>query len=104
MILLIDSSITVADPEISKRGGTDRMLYTPLTAHARAKLHTQYDSAGKRGGGGGGGGGARAPCALCWIRHCIKNLPLFHTSISNLQTSILSFVDFHCKLNQSGSN
>ena len=41
---------SVADPEISKRGGTDRMLYTPLTAHARTKLHAQCDSAGKRGG------------------------------------------------------
>ena len=48
--------IAVADPEISKRGGTDRMLYTytPLTAHARKKLYAQCDSAGKRGGGGGG--------------------------------------------------
>ena len=44
----------MADPEISKRGGTDRMLYTSLytllTAHARMKLHAQCDSAGKRGG------------------------------------------------------
>ena len=39
-----------ADPEISKRGGTDRMLYTLLTAHAHTKLHAQCDSAGKRGG------------------------------------------------------
>ena len=37
---------TVADPEISKRGGgggTDRTLYTPLTAHARKKLYAQCD-------------------------------------------------------------
>ena len=41
----------MADPEISKRGGgTDRMLYTPLTAHAHTKLHAQCDLAGKRGG------------------------------------------------------
>ena len=42
----------MADPETSKRGGTDRMLYTPLTAHVCTKLHVQCDSAGKRGGGG----------------------------------------------------
>ena len=46
---------SVADPEISKKGGTDRMLYTPLIAHARAKLHAQCDSAGKRG----------STCPLC---------------------------------------
>ena len=48
-MLVPRQAVSVADPEISK-GGTDRMLYTPLTAHARTKLHAQCDSAGKRGG------------------------------------------------------
>ena len=47
---LDDKQEPVADPEISKGGGTDRMLYTPLTAHAHTKLYAQCDSAGKRGG------------------------------------------------------
>ena len=46
-----NSMSSVADPEISKRGGTDRMLYTPLTALARTKLHAQCDSAGRKKGG-----------------------------------------------------
>ena len=53
----------MADTEISKRGGTDRMLYTLLTVHVRTKLHAQCNSAGKRWGGGGGGGGGHVPYA-----------------------------------------
>ena len=48
--LTLNDIKAVADPEISKRGGTDRMLYTPLTAHARKKLYAQCDSAGKMRG------------------------------------------------------
>ena len=50
-----NAHIPAADPEISKRGGTDRLLYTPLTAHARTKRSATRQKKG----------GARAPCALC---------------------------------------
>ena len=76
--------IAVANPEISKRGGTDRMLYMlciacdlcpPLHVDSTCMHETSHavrlSRKSTKRGGGGGGGGARAPCALCWICHWI---------------------------------
>ena len=41
----------MADPGISKRGGTDRMLYTPLTTHAHAIYTSRVVRLGRKKGG-----------------------------------------------------